>query len=347
MANDKDELGLISLFCGPGGMDQGFKDAAGANFVTRLAYDMDSACVETHCHNHANASALVADLSAIHVDEIISEWNRRSRIPPAGVIGGPPCQSFSVSNRYQKDGDPRHKLPEHYARILQGLNDAFNIDFFVFENVLGLVTAKHIQKFGIFKEAFHAAGFNIYETSLDAIDFGVAQKRRRIFVVGINANKYPHVVFQFPVGDQTCTRTVREVIGSLPEPVHFSRLEKAQRGIYHPNHWCMAPKSPKFKGGMFKPGQVKGRSFRVLDWDSPSSTVAYGHREVCIHPNCHRRLSVLEAMLLQGFTEKYVLKGTLSAQIRQVSEAVAPPVAKAIAECIYAQLYHGLAFSNA
>jgi DNA (cytosine-5)-methyltransferase 1 len=96
----------------------------------------------------------------------------------------------------------------------------------------------------------------------------------------------------------------------------------------------MAPRSKKFDNGFLKEGEVKGRAFRVLAWDEPSWTVAYGHREVHVHPSGKRRLSVYEAMLLQGYPPDYRLMGTLSDQIRLVSDAVAPPVAAALARRI-------------
>jgi len=74
-----------------------------------------------------------------------------------------------------------------------------------------------------------------------------------------------------------------------------------------------------------------GRSFRRLDAGEPSPTVAYGHREIHVHPNGTRRLSIYEAMLLQGFPKKYVLLGPFSAQVEQVSNAVPPPLAYSLA----------------
>lgn len=326
---------LISLFCGPGGLDEGFKQAG---LITRLAYDIDEPSVLTHRHMHPEAHALIADLSKIRVSDIVEEWERRTDKAPLGVIGGPPCQSFSVSNVHQKESDPRHKLPEHYARILAGVNEKYSIDFFVFENVPGLVTEKHIKRFERFVRLFGEAGFRTFIGGLDAKDFGVPQVRPRVFVVGLNKDKYPDGHFEFPAPSGEPPKTVREAIGHLPEPAYFSRDLTPDRIPYHPNHWCMVPKSAKFFDGSLKPGQIMGRSFRVLSWDEPSYTVAYGHREVHVHPNCHRRLSVYEAMLLQGFPRDYVLKGTLSDQIRQVSEAVAPPVARALAESIIRHL---------
>lgn len=327
---------LISLFCGPGGMDEGFHQAG---FSTTLAYDIDLACVETFRFNHPYADARQADLSLLDVDDIIDSWKRKSPdTRPLGVIGGPPCQSFSISNVHQRDDDPRHLLPEHYARILAGLNTEFGLSFFVFENVPGLVTSRHRQRFERFIPMFENAGFRIFIRALDAQDYGVAQVRSRVFVVGINIDRFPRLEFTFPEPTVDRPLHVRQVIECLPDPAEFSKSLQIEDIPHHPNHWCMAPKSPKFSNGTLIPGTRLGRSFRVLAWDQPSYTVAYGHREVHIHPNTKRRLSVYEAMLLQGFPENYQLRGTLSAQIRLVSEAVAPPVARAIAGAIAQQL---------
>lgn len=319
---------LISLFCGPGGLDEGFKQAG---LYTRLAYDIDLPSVLTHRFMHPEAQALVADLSTIDVSEIIAEWEQRSIMPPLGIIGGPPCQSFSISNVHRKALDPRDNLPSHYARILAGLNARYGLDFFVFENVPGLLSKKHIEKFRFFIRLFEEAGFRVFTAKLDAKDFGVPQRRPRVFVVGLNKDKYPRGEFRFPRPAEEKQKTVRDAIAHLPEPVYYSRGLTPEHIPYHPNHWCLVPRSPKFRSIHLKSGKTTGRSFRILSWDKPSYTVAYGHREVHIHPNGHRRLSVYEAMLLQGFPPHYVLQGTLSDQLRQVSEAVPPPVARALA----------------
>lgn len=326
---------LISLFCGPGGLDQGFKDAG---FTTRLAYDRDQASIDTHRYNHPDATALLTDLSALDVASITEEWSRRAQGRPVGVIGGPPCQSFSISNVFQSETDARHELPEHYARLLKGLNDAFAIDFFVFENVPGLMSKRHKARFLKFKQLLDDAGFVVSDTVLDAYQFGVPQVRPRVFLVGLNRARYLGRKFEFPNGNGERQKRVEDVLLGLPTPTFFSRGLKPQDISFHPNHWCMCPKSRKFSNGTLRPGGDTGRSFRVLAWDRPSYTVAYGHREVHVHPSCTRRLSVLESMRLQGFDDQYVLKGTLSDQFRLVSEAVPPPVAKTIAEALNVQI---------
>jgi DNA (cytosine-5)-methyltransferase 1 len=250
------------------------------------------------------------------------------------VIGGPPCQAFSRSNGYKKDDDPRAELPRHYAAILKELNTDYQIDFFVFENVVGLKHKRHREVFEQFKRLVANAGFRIFEGELDALHFGVPQVRRRVFIVGLNEHKYPNLTFSFPMGEPAQRTSVRSIIGALPPPYVFLRGTTPETIPHHPNHWCMRPRSPRFTNGTLKEGQVTGRPFRVLSWDEPSWTVAYGHREVHIHPTGKRRLSVYEAMLLQGFPRDYVLCGNLSDQIRLVSDAVPPPLARALAESI-------------
>lgn len=326
---------LISLFCGPGGLDLGF---AQAGFQTRLAVDKDSAAVETHRYNHREAGALELDLTATTPEDIIRLWEERSPdAAPVGVIGGPPCQSFSYANTNQSEGDVRHSLPTRYAEILTGLNARYGLDFFVFENVPGLKYL-HSEKYLRFIEQFKSAGFRLFEGELEAWQFGVAQLRPRIFVVGINAAKHPSLSFDFPKPTCSKPRTVKEAIAGLPEPVFFSPQLDSDSFPVHPNHWTLNPKSRKFSDGTLAKSGKFGKSFAVLDWDKPSLTVAYGHREVHVHPSGTRRLSVFEAMLLQGFPRSYRLMGTLSDQIRLISEVVAPPVAYHLARAISRQL---------
>jgi DNA (cytosine-5)-methyltransferase 1 len=171
---------LLSLFCGPGGLDEGFKQAG---FSTELAFDLDQECVNTFNKNHASARqvAFVLDLATISYKSLNSYDFR-----PIGIIGGPPCQSFSVSNVHQSDDDPRHALPATYAKLLSSLNKHSPISFFLFENVTGLLSGRHQDRYALLKRKFRIAGFDLHETVLDAQDFGVPQRRKRLFIVGIN-----------------------------------------------------------------------------------------------------------------------------------------------------------------
>ena len=330
---------IISLFSGAGGLDVGFKQAG---FNTILAIDNDPAACQTFKFNNPKCDVFRTDLATRHPKKIL---NGISDLPkenwPVGVIGGPPCQAFSISNVHKKDDDARSLLPLRYASHLRVLRKEFDIDFFVFENVPGLKMKNHDPLFAELKSRFERAGFVIQEDMLDALDFGVPQHRRRIFVVGFNRLKHRDISFSFPSKSQQPPVTVRDVLGGLPDPVYFSRDLTADRIPFHPNHWCMRPRSEKFLNSHLTRdwNVTKGRPFRVLEWDSASRTVAYGHREVHVHPSGKRRLSVYEAMLLQGFPHDYQLFGNLSQQITLVSDAVPPPVGRALAERIRESLY--------
>lgn len=323
---------VVSLFSGAGGLDYGFLQEG---FTAVAAFDADPAAVISYNFNLGDSVARVCDLSASNGDEIVHVLKSATAAGiPRGVLGGPPCQSFSIGNAYTKSDDIRHTLPKSYARILKRLNAEYNLDFFIFENVRGLADQRHRAEFDGFKTLFRDAGFELFEAILDAQYYGVPQKRQRLFVVGFNADKFRGWEFRFPTPFKGPVPTVADAIGSLPPPQFYMRGMDASQIAEHPNHCAMRPKSEKFRGGFLTSGQTKGKSFRVLNWDKPSYTVAYGHNEVHVHPSGTRRLSIYEAMLLQGFPTSYRLLGTLTDQIRQVSNAVPPPMARELAKAI-------------
>lgn len=326
------QIPIISLFSGCGGFDLGFTKAG---FDIALALDINPAAIETYNHNHRGNKAEKCDLSTTSGEDIIKCLDKKQlSVPPRGVIGGSPCQSFSRSNVHLKANNIRDTLPRKYAAILKTLNAHYDLDFFVFENVRGITFEKHRETFAEFKELFADAGFTLSEGLLDALQFAVPQKRPRVFVVGLNRNKYGDTKFVFPAGNTREQGSVGSVLRGLQKPAFFRRDIQLKDIPLHPNHWTMQPRSKKFENGFLQEGQNMGRSFRVLSWNKPSWTVAYGHREIHIHPSGTRRLSVYEAMLLQGLPKSYVLKGNLSEQIRQVSDAVPSQVGRAIAKNI-------------
>src|SRR5699024_9569249 len=126
--------------------------------------------------------------------------------------------------------------------------------------------------------------------------------------------------------------TVPSVIGDLPEPAIFARGLEEPTVPHHDNPCTMRPPSWSFS----QPGGAKraGRSLRWLEWAKPRPTVGYGHRQIHVHPEGRRRLSIYEAMLLQGFPTDFVLEGSFSSQVEQVSNAVPPPLARSLATAI-------------
>jgi len=180
-------------------------------------------------------------------------------------------------------------------------------------------------------------GFDVSVFLADAAAHSVPQHRNRLFLLAFPARARAMRRWSLPEGNGQ-VKTVAEAIRGLPKPAYFEAgLEKDQIPL-HENHWCMVPRSRRFSDGTLVEGQTSARSFKTLAWDKPSVTASYGHREVHVHPSGARRLSVFEAMKIQGFPDDYVLEGTLSAQIDQVSEAVPPPLAHAVAHSIRSAL---------
>src|SRR5438552_3735383 len=113
---------VLSLFSGCGGLDQGFRDAG---FEIGAAYDVDASALRSYDRNLRASSSWgapktrvhLADLSKISPKEIICDWIANEDAPPAGVVGGPPCQAFSLSNVNKRPDDPRIKLVSHYGTI--------------------------------------------------------------------------------------------------------------------------------------------------------------------------------------------------------------------------------------
>jgi len=325
------DLELASLFSGAGGLDWGF-EAVG--FAPAVAVDIRPDAIQSYNHNRPKKARVghtgdVAKLSAAKLDKLAGRTIR-----PIGVIGGPPCQSFSRATHSAED-DPRHGLPLQFARILKELNARSPVHFFAFENVTGLLKEKHAERFASMVKAFERAGFNVFQGEMNASAFGVPQDRPRLILVGLNRKLYPKAVWTPPEGDPNALVSVRRAIGAFPPPKYWERGLTPADIPHHPNHWCMVPKSKNFETeGALVQGTARGRSFRTLSWDKPSPTIAYGNREVHIHPDCKRRLSVYEALRLQGFPTRFELLGSLSSQIQQVSEAVPPPLGMAIAKSI-------------
>jgi DNA (cytosine-5)-methyltransferase 1 len=318
---------VVSLFCGAGGLDLGFKNAG---FEIAVAVDMSRAAIRTHSRNFAATHSEVADLVALGPKGVLGLVSRhipkRRRI---AIIGGPPCQGFSRANTSAKADDPRNAMPDLYAEIVGELAKEYTIEFVVIENVLGIRDKKHAPTFKRLTDRLASLGYTVYAEEHCAADFGVPQTRKRVVICAMNADS----AFQKPkVKKRIGHATVADAIAGLPEPTLFERSLSPEDIPFHPNHWTMRPRSARFLSRQ-SDGR-SARSFKQLTWENASPTIAFGHREIHVHPSGHRRLSIYEAMLLQGFPKSFVLEGNLSEQVDQVSNAVPPPLATSIARAL-------------
>ena len=181
-------MAVISLFSGAGGLDLGFHRAG---FVTAVANEFDAKICPTFRYNFPNVNLIEGDIRTIeagvfplHVD---------------GIIGGPPCQSWSEGGAKRGFNDPRGQLFLEYIRILETTQPYF----FVAENVSGMLAPRHAQAVAAFMQSFENAGehgYNVQLRMLNAKDYEVPEDRDRIFFVGfrrdlgINDFEYPNPI---------------------------------------------------------------------------------------------------------------------------------------------------------
>jgi DNA (cytosine-5)-methyltransferase 1 len=327
LSNTQELPHVVSLFSGAGALDWGFSQNG---FDITLAIDKSPAAIETHKKNLPAAATVCADLASIGSNGVREILARHLPAGAAiGIIGGPPCQGFSRANAASRSDDPRNTLVKLYLDIVTHLNEHYRVDFIVFENVLGIRDQKHASMYNTLLVGLRALDLVITEQQLCALDFGVPQVRNRVIIAGLAKSK-GSVIPKFR--HRSGSATLEDAISHLEEPAFFERELDPLAIPTHPNHWTMRPRSPRFSES---PASWRsGRSFRRTFWEKASPTIAFGHREIYVHPSCARRLSIYEAMLLQGFPPTYVLEGNLSEQVEQVSNAVPPPVAHSVASSI-------------
>ncbi|XSD74755.1 DNA cytosine methyltransferase [Bacillus subtilis] len=295
-------LTVLELFCGGGLGAIGFK-AAGYDIVKAL--DFDKNAVKAYRHNFGD-HVEQADINEIEIDSL----------PDTDVIfGGPPCQDFSVAGKGAGEDGERGKLVWRYLEIIS----AKQPKAFVFENVKGLITKRHRPTFDALIEKFNEIGYKISWQVVNAWHYGVAQKRERVFIVGIRKDLGFTFEFPKPLEGDYQTRVLRDVIEDLPEPCSQSN------GGHLSNNY----------------GTEYEMANRKESYEKPGATVTAHHRCSYTHPGEEqRRFTVRECLRIQSAPDTYVLPDdiSLSAQYRIVGNGIASRVAWYIGRALADQL---------
>ncbi len=209
----------IDLFCGAGGMSLGFEQAG---FDVIFAVDSDSLHTAIYSRNFPNCVTLNADVSILSGNQIREISNTNDQDIDV-LFGGPPCQGFSTIGRRRKN-DPRNDLLLEFARLVMDLRPRY----FVVENVEGILQGEPRNVVADFLKEIRIGGYSVVLPikSLDASDFGVPQRRSRVFILGyergLSPPKYPVPKFNSRGNDQH--PTVWEAIGDLPNVDEFEEL---------------------------------------------------------------------------------------------------------------------------
>ncbi len=333
-------MNVIDLFSGCGGLGLGFK---WANYNTVLASDIDENCEKTYTHNFPNVPFIQKDLRDISTKQIQDIVSGKSIDV---VVGGPPCQGFSLANknRNKVEDDPRNELFYEFVRVVKDLQPKA----FIMENVRGLLSMKKGQVIKLMKEAFENAGIG-YEVDykiLLASDYGVPQNRQRVIMMGIR--KDLNIKPEFPNKSYSRPVTVWEAISDLPQIKASEGDEKMSYPIEEANTYqsFMRAKSKSvfnhvamrhtqrlinrfqvIKAGeslahvsqehaAVKRGNPKEKSKIVfsqnnqrLHANKPAPTIAASFQSNFIHPFLHRNFTAREGARLQSFPDTFIFKG--------------------------------------
>lgn len=352
---------LIDLFCGAGGLSLGFSKKLGHNFQPVWANDFDEDCVESYNRNFGE-HCVPGDLVKILEDSSVE-------IPQADVvIGGPPCQGFSLLNK-NREGDPRKELWQEYFEVVR----RSGAEIFVMENVPQLLNSfEHGEIIGAAK----TLGFEcVTSAKLLAANYGVPQVRHRAFIIGCKFAD-PATVFPprkthynpkngFHPGEQDYVtkperwRTVGDVIKKLPAPqgteirdteppldLHFGRnptptslkryMAIPEQGM---NRFDLQRRAPKLTPGCWIRKKSGGTDlFGRLWWDRPAFTIRTEffkpEKGRYLHPEQHRPITHREAARFQTFPDDFIFCGSKIEIAKQIGNAVPPLLASAVAGCI-------------
>lgn len=343
---------VLDLFCGCGGLSKGFMDAG---FHVEIGIDNDATALKTFLHNHPNSKAFQENLATINVKNFIKN-NKVKSIDM--IIGGPPCQGFSISGKRDID-DPRNGFYRPFFEFVNELKPKV----FLLENVPNLISMGDGKYKTTILELFESIGYSVKYKILLASEFGVPQNRKRVFFVGVKGKSNK---FEFPVGNFGLKKQIIstwDAISDLPE----LSLEDGNPHVYKPqskfqklmrssskfiyNHQTTNHSEQTIKiismvpdGGNYKNLPLKFQDTRRVNiaWtryssDKPSFTIDTGHRHH-FHYKFNRIPTVRENARLQSFSDDFVFLGSKTHQYKQVGNAVPPLLAYEIAQSIRDQL---------
>lgn len=350
----------LDIFSGAGGLSLG---AEMAGIKVKYGIEINKYAAASFAYNHKNAKVIANDIAKIDPNELYFDNNELFVI-----MGGPPCQGFSMSNTMSRNMDnEKNFLYLEFVRFVHELKPRW----FVLENVWGLTKMNDGETLETIKKSFTAEGYSVNAQILWANNFGVPQKRYRCFIVGNRDG----IDFQFPESQKTNV-TVWDAFADLPELKNGQMLEEADYTIPF-------DKASKYARSM-RNGSKKARQnfvslnndlviqryhyipqggnwrnipdflmtnyadksrchsgiYKRLKADEPSVVISNYRKSMIIHPTQDRGLSVREAARLQSFPDNYIFQGPHMSIQQQIGNAVPPLLAKAVFDQIIKMSRH-------
>jgi len=320
---------IVSLFSGAGGLDLGFHKAG---FKTVWANEFDKVIWETFEHNFPQTfldKRSIVKIPSADVPDCV------------GIIGGPPCQSWSEAGAGRGIKDSRGKLFFEYIRILKAKEPLF----FLAENVSGILLPRHKEAFQSILAEFQALNYNVSYHLLNANNFGVPQDRQRVIIVGYHKKLGKTFI---PPEEILPRPNLKDAIWDL-------RLAKAARDKNYTNgNEGLSASNHEYMNGGFSTIYMSRN--RVRSWEEPSFTIQAGGRHAPLHPQApkmqfveqnkrifvpgkedsYRRLSVRECARVQTFPDNFLFKyQNIADGYKMIGNAVPVEFAKHLASKIY------------
>lgn len=323
-------LKIASFFSGAGGLDLGFKKA-GFNIIFANEFDKD--IWATYEHNHPETFLDKRSITLIN----------ESEVPDCdGIIGGPPCQSWSEAGSRRGIEDKRGQLFFDFIRILEAKKPSF----FLAENVSGMLAPRHKDALENIKNTFLEAGYDLHFKLLNAADFGIAQDRKRVIFIGFRSDLNVDYSFPEPQKEAKCLNDIiRDLEDSAVPAINKSK----------PNPDAKIQNHEYMTGGFSSMYMSRNR---VRAWDEPSFTIQAGGRHAPIHPSSpkmikleqdkfmfspkgeNRRLSVRECARIQSFPDDFIFKySDLNHGYKMIGNAVNVEFAEILARSIKEALF--------
>lgn len=326
---------LISLFSGCGGLDLGFEKAG---FEIPVANEIDKKIWATFRANHPKTHLIEGDIRKVNKEDLQEFLNGEVD----GIIGGPPCQSWSEAGSLKGIEDARGQLFFDYIRILK----EFQPKFFLAENVSGMLANRHSEAVQNIFRLFESAGYDVTFTMVNAKDYGVAEERKRVFYIGFRHDL--HIRFGFPKGstkEDEKKLTLRDVIWDLQE----SAVPAGPKNHHNP----AAINNNEYFTGAYSPIFMSRN--RVKSWDEQAFTVQASGRQCQLHPQApkmeklgnntcrfvegkehlYRRMTIREVARVQGFPDEFqFLYEDTNTAYKMIGNAVPVNLAYEIASAI-------------
>lgn len=318
----------IDLFCGAGGLSLGFDEAG---FKNIFSVEFNSEFAKTYRRNFPHHKLLVEDIRNVS-NETIKELTKNIDVDI--VIGGPPCQGFSIAGNIGRTfiDDERNGLFNEFVRFVNEIKPKV----FIMENVATMATHLKGETIKTIVKAFECSGigYNVEWEVLNAVNYGIAQERRRIVIVGIRADL--NVNFKYPQKSENF-RTIKDVIENLP------RLKSGEKSDI-PNHNAMMHTAQMLEkmsyvkdgGNRFdipshlRPKSGDARKYIRYDSAKPSVCVTGDMRKI-FHYNQNRALTCRELARIQSFPDDFIFEGSSIGIQQQIGNAVPPKLAYLLA----------------